>query len=69
MENAASMSALLQAVTSGHLMFGSDYPYAAYRTSASGAITSLASSGVLSAADLAAIQSRTAAGLWPRWTR
>ena len=69
MENAASMSALLQSVTSRHLLFGSDYPYAAYRSSASGAITSLASSGVLNSADLAAIQSRTAAALWPRWKR
>ena len=67
MENAPSMSALLQTVTSRHLMFGSDCPYAAYRRSASGAIASLASSGVLNPADLAAIQSRT--GLVPRWSR
>ncbi|MGH9218488.1 MAG: amidohydrolase family protein [Vicinamibacterales bacterium] len=69
MENAASMSALLQNVTARHLMFGSDYPHAAYRSSASGAITGLASSGVLNSADLAAIQNRTAAGLWPRLSR
>jgi predicted TIM-barrel fold metal-dependent hydrolase len=72
MENAASMSALLHTVTSRHLMFGSDYPHAAGNrrsSSASGAIKSLASSGVLNSADLAAIQSRTAAGLLPRWSR
>jgi 6-methylsalicylate decarboxylase len=69
MENAASMSALLHAVISRHLMFGSDYPYAASRSSASAAIKGLASSGVLSSADLAAIQGRTAAGLFPRWSR
>src|SRR5687768_3357900 len=62
MENAASMSALLQTMTSRHLLFGSDYPRAAYRSSASAAIKSLATSGVLASADLAAIQSRTAAG-------
>jgi 6-methylsalicylate decarboxylase len=69
MENAAAMSALLQSVTSRHLMFGSDYPYAAYRGSASGAIASLASSGLLNSDDLAAIQSRTAAGVLPRRRR
>jgi predicted TIM-barrel fold metal-dependent hydrolase len=72
MENAASMSALLHTVTSRHLMFGSDYPHAAGNrrsSSASGAIKSLASSGVLNSADLAAIQRRTAAGLFPRWSR
>jgi predicted TIM-barrel fold metal-dependent hydrolase len=70
MENAASMSALLHAVTSRHLMFGSDYPHAAGNrrsSSASGEIKSLASSGVLNSDDLAAIQRRTAAGLFPRW--
>ena len=72
MENAASMSALLHTVTSRHLMFGSDYPHAAGNrrsSSASGAIKSLASSGILNSADLAAIQSRTAAGLLPRWRK
>jgi 6-methylsalicylate decarboxylase len=72
MENAASMSALLHTVTSRHLMFGSDYPHAAgnrRNSSASGAIKSLASSGVLDADDLAAIQSRTAARLLARWRR
>jgi predicted TIM-barrel fold metal-dependent hydrolase len=72
MENAASMSALLHTVTSRHLMFGSDYPHAAGNrrsSSASGAIASLASSGVLNSDDLAAIQSRTATGLFPRRRR
>jgi len=72
MENAASMSALLHTVTSRHLMFGSDYPHAAGNrrsSSASGAIKSLASSGILNSADLAAIQSGTATGLLPRWRK
>ena len=66
MENAASMNALLHAATSRHLLFGSDYPYAAYRSGASAAIKGLASSGVLSSADLAAIQGQTAAALLRR---
>lgn len=63
MENAASMSALLQTVTSRHMMFGSDYPYPAYRGSASEAIASLASSGVLNPADLAAISEPHSSGV------
>lgn len=72
MENAASMSALLHTVTSRHLMFGSDYPHAAGNrrsSSASGAIRSLASAGILTSADLAAIQNGTATALLPRWKR